>query len=112
MSKTTRTKKSGAVAQKPIITSAIATTLANKVGLDLNKFPLKLWEFGIGIELEHGKRSNLTNVTNDDLLVTAKIALAHIIEFPDYYQRLAILEQDAEKYWKKNSKPDILISKK
>jgi hypothetical protein len=97
------------ITKKPVITSAIATNLANKVGLDLKKFPLKLWEFGINIELEHGKRSNLTNVTNDNLLMTAKIALAHIIEFPDYYQRLAILEQDAEEYWKKNTKPDILL---
>lgn len=114
MSKTTRTKtkKGGSVKPKPVITSQIATDLANKVGLDLNKFPLKLWEFGINIELEHGKRSDLTNVTDDNLLTTAKIALAHIIEFPDYYQRLAILEQEAEEYWKKNTKPDILVSKK
>lgn len=40
---------------------------------------------GINIELEHGKVNSKTNVTNDDLLLTTKIALAHLNEFPNYY---------------------------
>jgi Protein of unknown function (DUF5661) len=31
--------------------------------------------------------------------VTAKIARAHLNEFPDYYARLAVMEADAEAYW-------------
>jgi len=34
-------------------------------------------------------------------LLTGKIALAHLKEFPDYYTRLATLEADAEAYWEK-----------
>jgi multisubunit Na+/H+ antiporter MnhG subunit len=34
----------------------------------------------------------LTNVTDDDLVMTAKIALAHLNELPDYYDRLAEME--------------------
>jgi hypothetical protein len=40
-----------------------------------------------------------TNVTDDDVTVTAKIARAHLNEFPDYYSRLAVMEAEAEAYW-------------
>ena len=40
---------------------------------------------GMNIELEHGYVNPITNVTNNDLLMTAKIALAHLMEFPNYY---------------------------
>lgn len=48
------------------------------------------------VELEHGTISSLTNVTNDDLLATGKIALAHLNEFPDYYTRLLKMEKEAD----------------
>jgi hypothetical protein len=51
------------------------------------------------VELEHGTRDQSTNVTNDDILVTGKIALAHLNEFPDYYDRLEKMEKEAEKFW-------------
>jgi len=51
------------------------------------------------VELEHGKEDPNTNVTNDDPLMTGKIALAHLNEFPDYYTRLLELEEEAKKYW-------------
>jgi len=56
---------------------------------------------GMNVELEHGLRSPLTNVTNDNPLMTGKIALAHLEEFPDYYTHLEKLEKEAEKYWEK-----------
>ena len=87
-----------------MITNNQASELAKKVGLDLKKYPIELWKFGIQVELEHGTIDPRTNVTNNDLLMTAKIALAHIIEIPDYYQRLKIMEQEANEYWKKNEK--------
>jgi hypothetical protein len=52
------------------------------------------------VELEHGYRDPLTNVTNDDPVITGKIALAHLYEFPDYYTRLSKLEREATEYWK------------
>jgi hypothetical protein len=51
------------------------------------------------VELEHGARDTQTNVTNDDALITGKIALAHLKEFPDYYTRLSAMEKEAEEYW-------------
>jgi hypothetical protein len=37
-----------------------------------------------------------TNVTDEDPLLTGKIALAHLNEFADYHTRLAKMEADAE----------------
>jgi len=49
---------------------------------------------GIEVELEHGTRDPATDVTHDDPLLTGKIALAHLNELPDYYTRLALMEQE------------------
>ena len=48
------------------------------------------------VELEHGRHDPLTNVTDDDPVVTGKIALAHLHEFPDYYTRLELMEEQAQ----------------
>jgi len=40
-----------------------------------------------------------TNVTNDDEIITGKITLAHLNEFPDYYTQLKKMENEADKYW-------------
>jgi len=55
------------------------------------------WDWDV--ELEHGLRSPKTDVTGDDSILTGKIALAHLNEFPDYYTRLAILESEADRHW-------------
>jgi hypothetical protein len=51
------------------------------------------------IELEHGTIDSNTNVSDDDPLITGKIALAHLNEFPDYYDRLDKMEKEAEGFW-------------
>ena len=58
---------------------------ANYLGINFNKFTIKEFLTGINIELEHGEINKETNVTNNDLIKTAKIALAHLNEFPNYY---------------------------
>jgi hypothetical protein len=50
----------------------------------------------VAVELEHGSHDSETNVTNDDLVMTGKIAWAHLKEIPDYYTRLAKMESEAE----------------
>ena len=59
--------------------------VAQMLGIDFTKFSLQDFITGINIELEHGLVNPVTNVTNNDLLITAKIALAHLNEFPNYY---------------------------
>ncbi len=72
-----------------------------EVGIDWSSAPFDVEEFraGMDVELEHGLHDVLTNVTDDDPHTTAKIALAHLHEFPDYYTRLARMESEAEEYW-------------
>jgi hypothetical protein len=45
------------------------------------------------IELEHGRRDPQTDVTDDDPEATGRIAWAHLKEFPDYYERLELVER-------------------
>ncbi|MFC0023985.1 DUF5661 family protein [Neobacillus cucumis] len=37
----------------------------------------------------------------DAPIITGKIALSHLYEFPDYYKRLRGLEEEAKAYWNK-----------
>jgi Protein of unknown function (DUF5661) len=71
--------------------------IAALIGLDLNRAPFDVDMFrrGLDVELEHGRRDPQTNVTDDDPLITGKIALAHLKELPDYYDRLEVLETGA-----------------
>lgn len=60
---------------------------ANFLNVNFDKFTPEEFLEGINIELEHGKVNSKTNVTNDELIMTAKIALAHLNEFPNYYNK-------------------------
>ena len=64
-----------------------AVYVANELGITFDHFSIQDLITGLNIELEHGSVNPLTNVTNDDLLLTMKIALAHLNEFPDYYNK-------------------------
>lgn len=78
---------------------AEARALGRQIGVDWERIPLEEFRRGLSVELEHGAHDPQTNVTNDDLVVTAKIALAHLKEFPDYYTRLEKMEREADEYW-------------
>lgn len=87
-----------------------ASKLANDFNLNLDVIPLKWWKKGIEVELEHGsKLGKITNITNNELKTTAKIALAHLIEDPYYYQRLEKMEKEAELYWQTNPPKPIIF---
>ncbi len=77
-----------------------AKKIGKLLGIRWNKFDVEQFRKGMNVELEHGKRNSLTNVTNDNAIMTGKIALAHLNEFSDYYKRLEKLEKEAEKFWK------------
>ena len=59
--------------------------ISNKLNLKFDKYSIKDLLTGINIELEHGKINPETNITNNDLEMTTKIALAHLNEYPNYY---------------------------
>lgn len=83
-----------------IINARNAKEIGENIGIDWNDVKLEEFTKGINVEFEHGKKFPETNVTNDDKVLTGKIAWAHLKEFPDYYSRLANLEIEAGEYWK------------
>lgn len=86
---------------KKKFTAEDAKSIGEKLGLDWSKFDVEQFRMGMDVELEHGLIDPATNVTNDDPLMTGKIALAHLNEFPDYYTRLDKMEKEADAFWGK-----------
>lgn len=89
---------------KKSFTTEEAFQIGRMLGIDWNKseFDVEQYRMGLDVELEHGRIDPNTNVTNDDVILTGKIALAHVNEFPDYYTRLSKMEKEAKAYWGKN----------
>jgi hypothetical protein len=75
-----------------------AKNIGKQLGIRWDKFDVEQFRRGMDVELEHGLRDPLTNVTDDDSVFTGKIALAHLNEFPDYYTRLEKMEKEADKF--------------
>jgi hypothetical protein len=92
------------MSEKRYFTKEQALEWGNKVGADWSSFDVEQFRAGMDVELEHGARDPQTNVTDNDPLTTAKIALAHLKEFPDYYTRLEAMEEEAEQYWAEKNK--------
>ena len=78
-------------------TSQQATAVAEELGVDFVtvSFDLEQFRRGLEVEPEHGRRDPDTNVTDNDPFLTGKIALAHLRELPDYYERLEHAEIEA-----------------
>ncbi len=76
-----------------------AKEIGASLGLDWETVDVEQFRRGLEVELEHGARDSETNVTNDDLMLTGKIAWAHLKEVPDYYTRLDKMEAEADEYW-------------
>jgi hypothetical protein len=76
-----------------------ARRVGAEIGIDWDSAPFDLEQFrsGMDVELEHGRHDPATNVTDDDPLLTGKIALAHLNEFSDYYTRLERMEEQAKR---------------
>jgi len=86
---------------KTHFTTEEAKRVGEILGINWRKFDVEQFRMGMDVELEHGLRYPHTNVSNDDPIITGKIALAHLNEFSDYYTRLAKMEKVADKYWEK-----------
>ncbi len=85
---------------KKKFSSKEAQIIGEKLGIKWDKFDIKQFKMGLDVELEHGKIRKKTNITDDNPIMTGKIALAHLNELSDYYDRLERLEKQAEKFWK------------
>lgn len=81
---------------KKVFTTEEARLIGEKIGVDFSQFNVEEFRLGLGVEREHGSHDPETNVTNDDDLLTGKIAWAHLKEIPDYYTRLHEMEKAAD----------------
>ena len=89
------------MAERKSFTVEEARHIGEEIGIDWLSSPFDVEQFraGMDVELEHGLHDPATNVTDDDPQVTAKIARAHLNEFPDYYARLERMEEEAKREW-------------
>ena len=87
------------IMSKKQFTPGQAKTIGEQLGIRWDNFDVAQFRAGLGVELEHGTVNPTTDVSHDDPLMTGKIALAHLTEFPDYYTRLAKMETEAKKFW-------------
>ena len=89
------------MSERKTFTADEARRFGSEIGIDWDAAPFDVDQFRVGmdVELEHGLHDPATNVTDDDPHVTARIALAHLNEFPDYYIRLERMEDEAKRYW-------------
>ena len=94
------------MSEKTVFTADQAREAGERIGINwaTSRFDVEQLRMGMDVELEHGTHDPETNVTDDDVTVTAKIARAHLNEFPDYYTRLAAMETEAEAYWANHGK--------
>ena len=94
------------MSERTVFTADQAREAGERIGIDwsASSFDVEQFRMGMDVELEHGTQDPDTNVTDDDVVVTAKIARAHLNEFPDYYSRLAVMEAEAEAYWADRAK--------
>ncbi|MCJ7690940.1 MAG: hypothetical protein MUO60_16725 [Clostridiaceae bacterium] len=89
------------VSRKKEFTTEEAIWIAKQLNIRFDKFDVEQFRIGLNVELEHGNIDPYTNITNNDPILTGKITLAHLNEFPDYYVRLNKMEEKAKKYWGK-----------
>ena len=80
-----------------------ARRVGNEIGVDWSRFDPEQFRFGMDVEYEHGSHDPQTDVTHDGPILTGKIALAHMKEFPDYYERLERMEEEATREWASKS---------
>ena len=83
--KIARSKKTESEESNKEFTLEDVDKVAEELNLTFDKFTKEELLTGMNIELEHGTKFPETNVTDDDLIMTAKIALAHLNEYSNYY---------------------------
>ncbi|NMM61789.1 hypothetical protein HBE96_03620 [Clostridium sp. P21] len=83
----------------------VAREVGSILRIDWRRIDFEQFYMGINVELEHGSRfGSTTNVTSDSPVISGRIALAHLLEIPDYYTRLDEMEKKAKKDMQRCSK--------
>ncbi|MCQ5375371.1 MAG: hypothetical protein NO474_02070 [Methanomassiliicoccales archaeon] len=82
--------------KKPEVTVEEAEKILAAIDAAGLKVPVETFRKGLEVELEHGKRYQEANVTNNHPILTGKIVLAHLFETLDYYERLEVAEIEGD----------------
>jgi hypothetical protein len=92
-----------------MFTTEDAAAALAAAGIDISgeRYGLEDVRYGMNVELEHGTRFPDLDVSGDDPVITVRIALAHLREFPDYYERLEVMEREGEAAWEGNIDTDV-----
>ena len=92
------------------ISKKAADIIGKKYNINFNVVDKNEWHYGLNVELEHGsKYGSITNITNNNIDLTARIVIAHLLEAPDYYMRLKRMEDIMDNHWSKRVKPNIFL---
>jgi hypothetical protein len=83
------------MSEKRLTSIEEARRVGDLIGVDWQTYDVEQFRLGMDVEFEHGRHDPQTDVTHDDPVLTGKIALAHMKEFPDYYERLGRMEAEA-----------------
>lgn len=81
---------------RQVFTVRDARTVKRQLGAPARGIPARALAQGMTAELEHGRRAGRLDVTHDDPLASARIALAHMRENRAYYPELARFEHAVE----------------
>lgn len=81
---------------EPKITLDEAQLIQNTIGGEALQITTEDFQFGLEVELEHGRQFTDTNVTNNHPILTGKIVVAHLKESLDYYIRLEVAELEGD----------------
>ena len=92
------------------ITEKQAKKLSGIFAINHDVVPFDEWIYGLNVELEHGRINPLTNITNDDLIMTAKITACHMMEYHEYYKYLKMMENTLETR-SKGKKTNIFLNR-
>ncbi|MCG6879352.1 MAG: hypothetical protein LJE96_09435 [Deltaproteobacteria bacterium] len=80
----------------PTVSEEEASTILDIVNTKGMDVPLKAFQKGLEVELEHGTRFEDANVTNNHPILTGKIVIAHLKETMDYYERIDVAEMEGD----------------
>lgn len=81
----------------PGLTLQRAKQIGDEIGVDWDEIDLGEFIQGIKEEMEHGSMyGDVTQVHADDYVVSAKIAVAHLKEVPNYYTLLEEMEHKGD----------------
>ena len=94
------------MATKRKFTIEEARAIGGRLSIHQGNFNFEEFRRGLEVDLEHRQKAPETNVTNDNVPLTGKIAWAHLKEFPDYYTRLDKWETEADESGPHNAKVD------